>query len=36
MPVWGVAFRPLTRENQKQVSDRIKVLTDYIGTLQQK
>ncbi len=36
MPVWGVAFRPLTGENQKQVSDRIKALTDYIGTLQQK
>jgi mono/diheme cytochrome c family protein len=36
MPVWGVAFRPLTRENQKQVSERIHVLTDYIGTLQQK
>jgi mono/diheme cytochrome c family protein len=36
MPVWGVAFRPLTRENQKEVSVRIHALTDYIGTLQQK
>ena len=36
MPVWGVAFRPLARENQKQVSERIHALTDYIGTLQQK
>ncbi|MFI5088394.1 MAG: cytochrome c [Terriglobales bacterium] len=36
MPVWGVAFRPLSHENQKQVSQRIHVLTDYIGTLQQK
>lgn len=36
MPIWGMAFRPLARENQKQVSDRIHVLTDYIGALQQK
>ncbi|HET7186283.1 MAG TPA: cytochrome c [Terriglobales bacterium] len=36
MPVWGVAFRPLSNENQKQVSDRIQALTDYIGTLQVK
>jgi mono/diheme cytochrome c family protein len=36
MPVWGVAFRPLSNENQKQVSDRIHALTDYIGTLQVK
>jgi mono/diheme cytochrome c family protein len=36
MPVWGVAFRPLIRENQKEVSVRIHALTDYIGALQQK
>jgi mono/diheme cytochrome c family protein len=36
MPVWGAAFRPLTRENQNEVSARIHALTDYIGTRQQK
>ena len=36
MPVWGVAFRPLAGENQKQVSDRIRALTEYLGAFQQK
>jgi mono/diheme cytochrome c family protein len=36
MPVWGVAFRPLSHENQKQVTARIEALTRYIGSLQQK
>ncbi len=36
MPVWGAAFRPLSNENQKQVSDRIRALRDYIGTIQEK
>jgi hypothetical protein len=36
MPVWGVAFRPLSHENQKQVTARIEALTRYIGSIQQK
>ncbi len=36
MPLWGAAFRPLSNENQKQVSDRIHALTDYIATIQEK
>jgi mono/diheme cytochrome c family protein len=34
MPVWGVAFRPLSNENQKEVSARIKALTDYLASIQ--
>lgn len=36
MPVWGMAFRPLSNENQKQVTARIRTLTDYIGDMQEK
>jgi mono/diheme cytochrome c family protein len=36
MPVWGVAFRPLSDENQKQVSARIHALTDYVASIQLK
>ena len=36
MPVWGVAFRPLIQENQRQVTERIEELTRYIGSIQQK
>jgi mono/diheme cytochrome c family protein len=36
MPVWGVAFRPLRNENQKQVTERIKELTRYLASIQQK
>jgi mono/diheme cytochrome c family protein len=36
MPVWGVAFRPLSHENQKQVTARIEALTRYIGSIQEK
>ena len=36
MPVWGVAFRPLSHESQKQVTERIKELTRYIASIQQK
>ena len=34
MPVWGVAFRPLSGENQRDVSARIHALTDYIASIQ--
>jgi hypothetical protein len=36
MPVWGVAFRPISDENQKLVSQRIHALTDYIEAIQLK
>lgn len=36
MPVWGVAFRPLSDENQREVSARIHALTDYIASIQLK
>jgi hypothetical protein len=35
MPAWGVALRPLSNENQKQVTARIGELTRYIGSVQQ-
>ncbi len=36
MPVWGVAFRPLSDENQKQVAARIRALTEYLESIQLK
>ncbi|MBZ5628116.1 MAG: cytochrome c [Acidobacteriia bacterium] len=36
MPVWGVAFRPLSGENQRVVSARIHSLTDYLASIQLK
>ena len=36
MPVWGVAFRPMSAENQREVSTRIHALTDYIEAIQLK
>ncbi len=36
MPVWGVAFRPLSGENQKQVAARIRALTQYLESIQLK
>jgi hypothetical protein len=36
MPVWGVAFRPLSGENQREVSARIHALTDYLASIQLK
>ena len=35
MPVWGVAFRPVSNQSQKQVTARIEVLTKYIASIQQ-
>ncbi len=36
MPVWGVAFRPMSNESQKQVATRIHALTDYLEAIQLK
>ncbi len=36
MPVWGVAFRPISAENQREVSVRIHALTDYLEAIQLK
>lgn len=34
MPVWGMALRPHSRDNQREVNARIRAMTNYIGTLQ--
>ncbi len=34
MPAWSVALRPLSRDNQKEVTAQIRQLTSYLGTLQ--